>query len=53
MEKKTRSGGLGRAFIGIGLLVILLTVWSFGWYGLGLGLILIAVGFAIGGRIQL
>lgn len=54
MENETKQqGGLGRAFIAIGLLIILASLF-FGsaWIGVMLGIILIVVGLAAGGRVQ-
>ena len=53
MENETKKpSSLGRAFIGVGLLIVLLGVIFTSWLIGGFGAIVAAVGFAIGGNIQ-
>ena len=49
-EKKNRP--LGRAAIVIGLAIVLLGLIYIGWQVSIFGLFVIAIGFAIGGRVQ-
>ena len=53
MEKETKeSSGLGRAFMAIGLLIILAGLVFTNWWIAGFGAVLLAVGLLLGGTVQ-